>query len=174
MAVVIRCKPMRAALTVLVLLVAGTLSCSSQKVFTLPNNAMEPTILNGEKFAVEMKPFQPARGDLVVFERDGLLLVKRVIAVAGDTIQGHNNEIFLNGSLISERYIQHIGLLPPFATFGPVTISTSKVFVAGDNRDYSFDSRSPEHGLISTGDIKGRPLKIVESSNRQRVDKPLQ
>lgn len=166
---------MRTALIVFFLLLAGTLSCNGQKVFTLPSTAMEPTILKDEKVAVEMKPFRPSRGDLVVFEHDGILIVKRVIAVPDDTIEGRNNEIFLNGSLIREPYIQHLGPSnTPLGTFGPVTIPASKVFVAGDNRDYSFDSRSPEHGLVPIGDIKGRPLKILESSNRQRVDKPLQ
>ncbi len=131
--------------------------------------------MKGEKFTVEMKPFQPSRGDLVVFEHDGQLILKRVIAVAGDKIQGRDNQIFVNGSLVNEPYVEHIG--PPhgpLATFGPVTVPTKKVFVAGDNRDYSLDSRTSEFGLVATADIKGRPVEIVQSSDSQRVHKSLQ
>ncbi len=166
---------MRTLLLVVALLSAGAVSCRFQKVFTLPNTAMEPTIIKGEKFTVEMKPFQPSRGDLVIFEHDGILTVKRVIAVAGDTIEGRDNQIFINGSLLNEPYVEHVG--PPhgpLATFGPVTVPASKVFVAGDNRDYSLDSRTPEFGLVATGDIKGRPVEIVQSSNAERVHKSLQ
>lgn len=166
---------MKTLLLTLALFTAGAVSCSGQKAFSLPNTAMEPTIIKGEKFTVEMKPFQPSRGNLVVFEHDGILIVKRVIAVAGDTIQGRDDQIFVNGSLLNEPYIEHLG--PPhgpLATFGPVTVPTSKVFVAGDNRDYSLDSRTPEFGLVATGDIKGRPVEIVQSSNAERVHKSLQ
>lgn len=167
-------RPMRTLAVVLALLTAGVLSCSGQKGFTLPNTAMEPTILKGEKFTVEMKPFQPSQGDLVVFQHDGQLIVKRVIAVTGDRIEGRDNQILINGSPLNEPYVQHIG--PPhgpLATFGPVTIPVGKVFVAGDNRDYSLDSRTPEFGLVATDDIKGRPVEIVQSSNDQRVHKSL-
>lgn len=165
---------MKTLLLALALFAAVAVSCSGQKTFTLPNTAMEPTIIKGEKFTVEMKPFQPSRGDLVVFEHGGLLNVKRVIAVAGDTIQGRDDQIVVNGSLLNERYIEHVG--PPhgpLATFGPVTIPAGKMFVAGDNRDYSLDSRTPEFGLIAVGDIKGRPVEVVHSSNTERVHKPL-
>ena len=168
-------RTMKTLLPALALLAAGAVSCSGQKTFTLPNTAMEPTIIKGEKFTVEMKPFQPSRGDLVVFEHDRILRVKRVIAVAGDTIKGRDNQILVNGSLLNEPYIEHVG--PPhgpLATFGPVTVPAGRVFVAGDNRDYSLDNRTPAFGLVAAGDIKGKPVEIVQSSNAERVHRSLQ
>ncbi len=166
----IKPRTMRVLAFTLMMVMIGGLSCSGQKAFTLPNTVMEPTIMRGEKFTVQMEPFQPSRGDLVVFEHEGVLLVKRVIAVSGDTIQGRNNQVFLNGSLLNEPYIQHTGPpQTPLGTFGPATVPAGKMFVAGDNRDCSFDSRKAEFGLVPMGDIKGRPVEIIESLNPQRV-----
>jgi signal peptidase I len=61
---------------------------------------MEPTILSGEKFTAEMKPFQPLRGDLVIFHHEGVLIVKRVIAVGGDVVEGRDLKVLLNGKLL--------------------------------------------------------------------------
>ncbi len=138
---------------------------------------MEPTILQGEKLSVEMRPFQPSRGDLIIFEHEGQLLVKRVIGQSGDIVEGRNLQIFVNGKLLEESYVEHIGKRPlgikTLETFPPIKLPADKLFVAGDNRDYSFDSRDPRFGLISTAEIKGRPVAIVQSNNPQRVGKPL-
>jgi len=164
-------------LTFIVLVsVVGTISCTGQtKVFTVPNSAMEPTIMEGEKIAADMRPFQPSRGDLIIFEHEGELLVKRVIGVSGDTVEGRNLQIFANGKLLDEPYVKHIGKRPlglkSLETFGPVTVPAGKLFVAGDNRDYSFDSRDPRFGMISASDVKGRPVEIVQSANPGRVHK---
>lgn len=161
---------MRIILVLVSALMIGCLACSGQEAFTLPNSSMEPTIRKGEKFTVEIGAFQPSRGDLIVFEHDGLTLVKRVIAVGGDAIEGRNNEIFLNGSILREPYVQHIRPADtPLLNFGPVRIPASKVFVAGDNRDYSLDSRTASFGLVATVDIKGKPVEIVQSDDPKRV-----
>jgi signal peptidase I len=159
------------------ILLTGAISCNRNKVFTQPNSAMEPTILSGEKFTAEMKPFQPLRGDLVIFHHEGVLIVKRVIAVGGDVVEGRDLKVLLNGRLLDEPYIEHIGNpsdLMSQVTFGPVTVSPGSIFVAGDNRDYSFDSRAPRFGLVPIADVTGKPLKIVDSSNPKRMLTPVQ
>jgi signal peptidase I len=158
--------------------VVGEVSCTGQtKTFTIPNSAMEPTIMQGEKITAEMRPFQPSSGDLIIFEREGQLLVKRVIGVSGDTVEGRNLQVFANGKLLEEPYVEHIGKRPlglkSLETFGPVTVPAGKLFVAGDNRDYSFDSRDPSFGLISAADVKGKPVEIVQSASPDRVHKPV-
>jgi signal peptidase I len=148
----------------------GAVSCSGQKAFTMPNSSMEPTVRKGEKFSVYDGAVRASRGDLIVFEHEGLTLIKRVIAVGGDTIEGRNNEVFLNGSAIKEPYIQHVGPPnSPLSKFGPVKVGAGQVFVAGDNRDYSLDSRTASFGVIPTTDIKGTPTEIVDSGDRTRV-----
>jgi signal peptidase I len=151
------------------LLLFCALSCSGQKAFTIPNTSMEPTLRKSEKFTVEMGPFQPSRGDLILFEHGGLTLVKRVIAIGGDTIEGRNNEVLLNGSALKEPYVQHTGPDSPLSTFGPQRVPVGKVFVAGDNRDYSLDSRTASFGLVAISDIKGKPVEIVDSDDPKRI-----
>ena len=164
----------------LILLVSAVseVSCNGQtKAFTVPNSAMEPTIMQGEKVAVEMRPFQPSHGDVVIFEHGGQLLVKRVIGLGGDTVEGRNLQVFANGKLLDEPYVEHIGKRPlgikSLETFGPVMVPAGRLFVAGDNRDYSFDSRDPRFGVIAAADVKGKPVEIVQSTNPDRVHKPV-
>jgi signal peptidase I len=139
----------------------------------MPTTAMEPTIRKDEKFSAEMAQFQPNRGDLVILEHDGILQVKRVIAVGGDTIEGRDLQVFVNRSLQQEPYVRHTGKRPlgmkTLETFGQISIPQGKLFVAGDNRDFSYDSRDPSFGLISTGDVRGRLLQIVRSSDPKRI-----
>jgi signal peptidase I len=156
------------------LLVACTVG--STHVFTQPNSSMEPTLLTNEKFTADMDTLVTdtlGRGQVVILEEGGQLLLKRVIAVEGDTIEGRNLKIFLNGKLLSEPYVQHIGKRPlnlsTLEAFGPVTVPRGKLFVAGDNRDYSFDSRDPRFGLVSVTQVRGKPLKIAASSIPARV-----
>jgi signal peptidase I len=149
-------------------------------VFAQPNGAMEPTVMRGEEFVLDRKPFVPGRGSLIVFDHEGQLLFKRVIAVPGDVIEGRNLQVFVNGKVQDEPYIQHVGPrpIPPqfksLETFGPVTVPQGKLFVAGDNRDYSLDSRNEHFGLISIGDVRGRPERIVQSVIPGRVGKSLE
>jgi len=146
-------------------------ACTAQtKVFTTPNSSMEPTILQGEKFAVDMEPFQPSRGDLVMFQHEGILLVKRVVGVAGDIVEGHDSQVFVNATARGEPYIQHVGkAVGSMDKFGPMKVSAGQLFVMGDNRDYSLDSRDSRFGVVATSEVKGRPVKIVLSSKPDRV-----
>lgn len=173
------CCAMRAYLLGLaVVLLISSMCCRAQtKIFTLPTSAMEPTIMQGEKFTAEMKPFQPTRGDLIILDHGGQLLVKRVIGITGDTVEGRDLQVFVNGKLLEESYVEHVGRHPAdpksLETFGPIAVPAGKLFVAGDNRDYSFDSRDARFGLISSADIKGRPIEIVLSPNPERIHRVL-
>jgi len=144
---------------------------------------MEPTIRANEKFAANPNSYRdsaPRRGDVVIFEHEDVLQVKRVVAAAGDTIRGEDFKIFLNGQVLHEGYIQHAGprqLQPSvlyLSTFGPVKVPEGYIFVMGDNRDYSHDSRDPTYGLISIASVRGQALRIVESSDPKRVGSAIQ
>jgi signal peptidase I len=166
-------KLMRYQRVIVLSLLIVFLSCNrTERVFTLPNNSMEPTIKRGEKLVVDMRAFQPQRGDLVVCEQGGDLLVKRVIGIAGDVVEGHDLKVTVNGRLLNEPYVQHVRNRPldpeTLENFGPITVSAGQFFVAGDNRDYSFDSRDPRFGLVATTEVKGRPLRIVDSPDPAR------
>jgi signal peptidase I len=113
-------------------------------------------------------------GDIVVFKHDGLLLLKRVIAISGDTIEGRDFQIVLNGKLLPENYVQHTGKnsisseTSYLRTFGQVKVPIGRVFIMGDNRDYSEDSRDPKFGMISVEDVIGKAVRIVKSDQPGR------
>jgi signal peptidase I len=126
--------------------------------------SMEPTISVGDKFVTDTHYYrnQPERrGDLVLLRRKDLLTVKRIIAIAGDSIQGTDRQIFLNGQKQDEPYVNHEfarGISPQLDNFGPVTVPAGKYFLMGDNRDVSLDSRTPSFGCVDASAIVGKPL----------------
>jgi signal peptidase I len=131
---------------------------------------MEQTLVPGDRFIVDTHYYRrrsPNRGDIVMFYRNKTFFLKRVIAVAGDTIQGTNGAVFLNEQVLIEKYIQHIhggSDVAELNTFGPITVPSGEYFVMGDNRDVSYDSRSHDFGFVSGSTIAGKPLYIYASA----------
>jgi len=84
----------------------------------------------------------------------------------------------VNGKLLEEGYVEHIAKPPldlkTLDTFGPTVVPDGKLFVAGDNRDYSFDSRDPRFGLIDASDVKGKAVQIVHSQIPDRLGKKIE
>lgn len=108
-------------------------------------------------------PFQD--GDPVVIFHDRSFLVKRIAALPGEKIEGRKNAIYLNGVLLHEQYAHHIfpEAEPQLENFGPVIVPAGDVFVLGDNRDISYDSRTPEFGIVRLNDIQGKLLYVVRN-----------
>lgn len=113
---------------------------------------------------------KPQRGDIIVFKypedpkRD---FIKRVIAVAGDTVEARDKIVYVNGSELVEPYTQHVDpeIRPrgtdPRDNFGPTIVPKESVFVMGDNRDQSYDSRF--WGFVDMSQIKGNAVVIYWS-----------
>jgi signal peptidase I len=143
------------------------------------STAMERTLFIGDKFVIDKNYYghRPAsRGDLVVLRRNDYGTVKRVVAIGGDTVEGKNRQILINGRVIREPYVQHslsTAAMPEMDTFGPVLIPPGKYFVLGDNRDVSLDSRTLDFGLLDAPAIVGKPLYIYGSKMQERVGKTL-
>ena len=111
--------------------------------------------LNSDEY---IKPFNPKRGDVVVFNYPNnpeRKFIKRVIGISGDTIEISKGKIYLDGSRINESYLDN-DKYKDLSDFGPVTISTGHVFVLGDNRWVSNDSRN--WGELSYDYIIGEPM----------------
>ncbi len=139
------------------------------QAFWIPSPSMAPTLEVGDRVLVNKLSYRTHdvhRGDLVVFERpaqastgaDGEIkdLIKRVVAVGGDTIEGRDGQVYVNGERIDEPY-----LVPgtPTENLDRQQIPDDHVFVMGDNRLNSEDSRV--FGPIDEDTIVGRAFVKV-------------
>ena len=156
--------------------------------YKIPSRSMVPTLLVGDhilvnKFLYGIKiPLlrrtiipvsNPQRSDIVVFiypndrSKD---FIKRVIGVAGDKIEIKNKKIFINDKEYKDSYgIYSDNVIYPASiqnrdNFGPVTVPEKSIFVMGDNRDESLDSRF--WGFVDLKDVEGNAFIIYWSWNR--------
>jgi signal peptidase I len=128
--------------------------------------------------------YTPTDGDIVVITSDedsalgGENIVKRVIATGGQTvsIDYDTNTVTVDGVALDETYINHGGTggYPDedeydamSELFSPITITVPEgyIFVMGDNRNHSMDSRDPNVGLISVDHVLGKTVLTVPSGN---------
>jgi len=164
-----------------VLVVGGSIFyyVKTHRAYTVPSSGMEPTILQGEGIIVGPYSYDnsgPQRGAVVVIQHgpENLFMVKRVIAISGDTIEAHQAHVFVNGREISEPYIQHLNrnsTVPFMNDFGPIKVGKGSLFVMGDNRDVAYDSRQPAFGLVPTSELRGKVLSIGSSAVFGRIGK---
>jgi signal peptidase I len=117
----------------------------------IPTDSMRPTLEPGDHVLLD-KLIEPRRGDLAVFVQAGQLMVKRVVGLGGDEIGIEDGELVVNGHIVYEPYVNH--RLLDGVYFGPVTVPAGYVFVMGDNRSNSTDSRS--FGPVPRGAVLGR------------------
>ena len=161
------------------------------QAFKIPSGSMEPTLEIGDhilvnKFiygtkipftSINLIPWEnPKRGDVIVFiyplepEKD---FIKRVIAVGGDTVKIVNKKLYINGAEVPDPHAVYKedtvfpGDVQKRDNFGPITIPQGKLFVLGDNRDRSLDSRF--WGFVPLADVKGRAFIIYWSWDRQET-----
>lgn len=129
------------------------------RVVGVSGESMVPTLQNGDWLAVRAVNMSVECGDIVVITQPNSLnepLIKRVIAVGGDTldIDFITGEVFVNGERLDEPYIAeatHRG----FDTAFPLTVPEGYLFVMGDNRNNSLDSRSSTIGFIDERYVLG-------------------
>lgn len=132
-------------------------------------SSMEPTLFDHDYLIVDKHYYRHSvvqRNDLVEFLRNDSLWMKRVIAISGDTIEGRDGRVLLNGQALDEPFIKRSGGPddPTLATFGPVSVPPGKYFVMGDNRDFSFDSRS--FGVVDGKAITAKPLYVYRTRGK--------
>jgi signal peptidase I len=132
-------------LLVAFVVVFGVLRPFVVKSFWIPSESMVPTLEVGDRIFVNRFVYrftEPERGDIVVFdslETDDEL-VKRVVAVPGDRVRVRNGVLRVNGDFPEEPYAVPVEF-PDGSEFGPTRLSEGEVFVMGDNRGNSRDSR---------------------------------
>lgn len=184
------------------------------EAFQIPSASMERTLLAGDFLFVNKAVYgaqipgtharlpafeTPRRGDVIVFEypkNRALNYVKRVIGLPGDTVEMAAGQVWVNGDVLLEPYVQRLDpqrdlsdpqfgwqrphlatrsedlrrrYRPTRDTWGPLIVPGAKYFVLGDNRDNSSDSRY--WGFVDAEAVKGRPLVVYFSYDRQAPDR---
>ena len=153
------------------------------QAFKIPSGSMIPTLQIGDhilvnKFAYGLEiPFlriplfdgkDPGRGDIVVFkypEDPQKDFIKRVVAVGGDVVEIRDKKVYVNGALLPDEHVIHTDtrMLPVRDSMDPVHVPPDKLFVLGDNRDNSHDSRFWK--FVDARAVRGKAFIIYWSWN---------
>lgn len=170
---------------ILAILLALFIRAFIVQAFKIPSGSMQNTLQIGDhilvnKFIYGLKlpyfnttiiPYKkPQRGDIVVFkfqQEPKKDFIKRTIGIQGDVIEIRNKELYVNKKRLEQDYAIYTDLqiipktMQPRDNFGPVTVPEDSIFVMGDNRDHSYDSRF--WGFVDLKDLKGKAFIIYWS-----------
>lgn len=180
---------------IIAILIAVVIRTLIIQAYKIPSQSMVPALLVGDHLLVNKFIYgvkipvirttlipvtEPKRGDIIVFiypqdrTKD---FIKRVIGVGGDKIEIRNKDIFLNGRPYKDAFgiysdpVSYPAMIQPRDNFGPVTVPKGSLFVMGDNRDESLDSRF--WGFVDLKDVEGKALVIYWSWNSDEQENPL-
>jgi signal peptidase I len=126
------------------------------QVVRVQGDSMTPTLLDGQLLLISRLPYRfqsVQHGDIIVFKSlqdPEIMLVKRVIGLPGESVSIRNGHVFIGSKSVPEPYVIDGG----GTGFGPLTVKPDMIFVMGDHRTVSNDSRA--WGLLPEGNILGR------------------
>ena len=137
------------------------------RIIIVSGPSMENTLQNGDAMVVWSLGYTPKQGDVVVltqplYQEDSI--VKRVIATGGQTvdIDYNTNTVTVDGVVLQEDYIKEWMLIPSYGDGNShITVPEGCLFVMGDNRNESADSRYPTIGVIDERCVIGRALMVA-------------
>lgn len=139
------------------------------RVIGVDGDSMYPTLHNGDMLLLQCVGYTPKPNDIVVLNKPfadiTTPIVKRIIAVGGQTvsIDYAKGEVSVDGVVLDEPYL-HEEMLPPdgiYETISSVVVPEGSVFVMGDNRNHSSDSRDNRLGLVDERYILGRAVFTI-------------
>lgn len=134
------------------------------KPIIVQQESMQPNFYSGDYVITSRQSYrlfgEPQRGDVIVF-KSGLYdengkqknLIKRIVGLPGDTVEIKAGDVYINGELLQEEYVAEQGLSGEMEA---VTVPEGRLFVMGDNRRVSQDSRSAAVGTIDMDTIVGK------------------
>lgn len=150
------------------------------RIATVEGASMVPTLVNGDRLIISELGYTPQQGDVVIInarksyqldsaqqvvESEGLnkLIVKRIIALGGQKvdIDFNTGTVTVDDQVLQEGYINTLTTRDEGGMQFPVVVPEGYVFVLGDNRDISKDSRHPNVGFVSESEIMGKALLRV-------------
>ena len=141
------------------------------RIIDVNGNSMYPTLYNEDKMIVSGLFYTPRQGDIVVFKTDSYdankALVKRVIAVGGQVvnIDFENGIVYVDGEPLEENYTNEL-TYNKLDFIGPQTVPDGCVFLLGDNRNASTDSRDERIGMVDARLIIGRVYAVIYPISR--------
>lgn len=132
------------------------------EIILVDGASMQPTLESDERLAVEKVSRYfglPEYGDIIIVHYPNMegTYVKRVMGLPGDTLEVKNSTVYRNGEPLSETYIS----ADPYADMEAVTVPADTVFVMGDNRAHSLDSRTAYIGPIDKDEIVGHATFVI-------------
>ncbi len=153
------------------------------QAFRIPTASMQNTLLVGDFLLVNkflygsVIPFTDIRlprvrgpkiGDVIVFKHptEGKDYIKRCIGLPGDVVEMKNDVVYVNGVALDEPYKNLSSYVGPMSNYGPVKVPNGHLFMLGDNRHNSRDSRS--WGMLDEKYIKGKAMVIYFSWNNDK------
>ena len=148
------------------------------RIVGVEGSSMEPTLRDGDMLLLQSIAYTPSQGDIVVLTKpfghvDGAI-VKRVIAVGGQhvDIDYEAGTVSVDGVPLDEPYIKEAMVEPPagtYETITSVTVPEGSVFVMGDNRNNSDDSRDTRLGTVDEQYILGRAVAVLLPLGRTQM-----
>jgi signal peptidase I len=136
------------------LLAIVQVACGQQYTRVKQNGySMMPNFTDGDVFKIDEVPLTDLkRGDIILIEKDGKLLIKRLIGLPNESVSIHDGKVFINGSVLDEPY----EVVPPPYRMSELLLTEDAYFVLGDNRADSSDSH--QWGPVKGSDIKGKAI----------------
>ena len=133
------------------------------RAVTVDGDSMEPNLHHTDKLITTNFFYKAEKGDIVVVDKNNVLgkpIVKRVIATAGDTVKYEcaTGYVYVNGEKLNEDYILIDNDANPYNVDIEMTVKEGYVFLMGDNRNHSNDSRNSELGQINEKNILGKAV----------------
>lgn len=154
----------------LAIVLALTIQATIAKPYEIPTASMDPTILPNDRVLsnrviYHMRDIQ--RGDIIVFDPPAFLhsdvpFVKRVVGLAGDTVEVRDGTVLVNGAPYTVA-----GAAVPRYLYGPATVPAGSLFVLGDNRNNSMDSH--EWDFLARDSVKGEVFMIYWPLDHLRI-----